>query len=166
MVLSDVDSGTELLNDNSNAGGLALSTSSDLVSFDVKSDSIHMDVTKTDLSESSAESSPPEPDSVVSQDGIRSPEDRAKQNFVYLPDLFSSIMAIDPCVNSNYHKVKPEADSWIKRVLHADERWAAKNTKADFAYLVALWAPYCDEEALRMMTDYNNWAFLFDDRTI
>lgn len=44
------------------------------------------------------------------------------------------------------------------RVLHADEKWAAKNTKADFAYLVALWAPYCDEEALRMMTDYNNWV--------
>ncbi|MCJ1268539.1 hypothetical protein MMC22_008427 [Lobaria immixta] len=73
-------------------------------------------------------------------------------------------MAIDPCVNSNYHKVKPEVDSWIKRVLHADEKWAAKNTKADFAHLVALWAPYCDEEALRMMTDYNNWAFLFDDQ--
>lgn len=130
MVLSDVDSGTELLNGNPNAEGLALSTSVDLVSFEDISDSIHVDMTKINLSESSAESSPPEADSDVSQDDTRSPQDRAMQNLVYVPDLFSSIMAIDPCMNPNYHMVKPKADSWIKRYTNPGLEWQRRTPLA------------------------------------
>lgn len=94
-------------------------------------------------------------------------------------------MAVDPVVNPHYHKVKPKADSWIQRyasidlgrwrmplqakveigkpdfeirVLQADDKWAARNTKVDLAYLASIWAPYCDEEALRMMVDWNHWV--------
>lgn len=44
------------------------------------------------------------------------------------------------------------------RLLQADAKWAAKNSKADFAYMAAIWAPSCDEEALRVIADWNSWV--------
>lgn len=41
------------------------------------------------------------------------PSEVLKSQVVFVPDLFSSIMAVEPVVNPNYHKVKPEADAWI-----------------------------------------------------
>ncbi|KAL3483007.1 Presilphiperfolan-8-beta-ol synthase [Aspergillus germanicus] len=87
-----------------------------------------------------------------------------KDRIVYVPDMFSSIMAVKPVVNVHYHEVKPKADSWISRVILADEKWASRNSKVDLCYLASIWAPYCDEEALRMMVDWNHWVFLFDDQ--
>lgn len=50
------------------------------------------------------------------------------------------------------------ADGNHKRVLSLDEKMAARNVKADFAYLSALWAPSADEEAYRMTVDWNHWV--------
>lgn len=44
------------------------------------------------------------------------------------------------------------------RLLQADDEWAARNSKADFAYMAAIWAPSCDEEALRLIIDWNTWV--------
>lgn len=44
-----------------------------------------------------------------------------------------------------------------------DEKTRKKNSSADFAYMVAIWSPEADAESLRMILDYNNWLFLFDD---
>ncbi len=38
----------------------------------------------------------------------------SKDQFVLVPDMFSSIMAAEPVVNANYFKVKPKGDSWIQ----------------------------------------------------
>ncbi|KAF9240966.1 hypothetical protein DTO012A7_160 [Penicillium roqueforti] len=46
----------------------------------------------------------------------------------------------------------------------ADKKWASRNTRVDLAYLASIWAPTCDQEALRMMIDWNHWVFLFDDQ--
>ncbi|OTA98480.1 hypothetical protein M426DRAFT_69724 [Hypoxylon sp. CI-4A] len=83
---------------------------------------------------------------------------------VRIPDLFSSIMASKPVVNPNYFKVKAEGDRWITRIAKMDEKARAKNTRVDLCYLVSIWAPDADEEALRMMLDWNHWVFLFDDQ--
>lgn len=115
MALSNTESGTELLNVNSGTGDRALSNLAGLDSFDVKSDSIHLDVTEVSLSQSSDESLPLESDSDIPQGGTISLQNGVTQKFVHVPDLFSSIMAIDPCVNPSYHTVKAKADSWIKR---------------------------------------------------
>jgi hypothetical protein len=40
-----------------------------------------------------------------------------KDRIVYVPDMFSSIMAVKPVVNVHYHEVKPKADSWISRCI-------------------------------------------------
>ncbi|KAI1127081.1 Presilphiperfolan-8-beta-ol synthase [Nemania abortiva] len=83
---------------------------------------------------------------------------------VRIPDLFASIMASRPLVNPNYFKVKPEGDRWISQIMNWDEKASARNAQADFCYLVSIWAPTADEEALRMMLDWSYWVFLFDDQ--
>ncbi|KAK4032622.1 isoprenoid synthase domain-containing protein [Parachaetomium inaequale] len=87
-----------------------------------------------------------------------------KDRIIIVPDLFSSIMAVDPVVNPNYFKVKPKGDAWIQWVMGKDKKWAERNTRVDLCYLASIWAPEADEEALRMMLDWNHWVFLFDDQ--
>lgn len=36
----------------------------------------------------------------------------AKSSSVNLPDMFCSIMSVEPLVNVHYEKIKPEADAW------------------------------------------------------
>lgn len=67
-------------------------------------------------------------------------------------------------MNPNYFKVKAEGDRWIARIMKMDEKTSAKNTRVDLCYLASIWAPDADEEALRMMLDWNHWVFLFDDQ--
>ncbi|KXJ85099.1 isoprenoid synthase domain-containing protein [Microdochium bolleyi] len=87
-----------------------------------------------------------------------------------IPDLFSSIMCIEPAINRNYAGVKKEADAWIEQILKQRKEWTSKNRKANFTFLASLWAADVDEEALKVRVDYNNWVicstyiFLFDDQ--
>ncbi|KAI0007135.1 isoprenoid synthase domain-containing protein [Xylariaceae sp. FL0662B] len=91
-------------------------------------------------------------------------QDLTQSFSVHLPDLFSSIMSVDPVVNPNYEKVKAEADNWISRVFNLTEEKARKNAQADFAYMNAIWAPKADDIALRVMIDWHHWVFAFDDQ--
>ncbi|KAI0206676.1 Presilphiperfolan-8-beta-ol synthase [Astrocystis sublimbata] len=83
---------------------------------------------------------------------------------VVVPDLFSSIMSSKPIVNPNYFKVKADGDRWITKIMHMDEKMSARNTRVDLCFLASIWAPDADEDALRMMLDWNHWVFLFDDQ--
>lgn len=40
---------------------------------------------------------------------------KADDKVVYIPDLFSSIMAVQPDVNINYEKARFKGDEWIKQ---------------------------------------------------
>ncbi len=46
----------------------------------------------------------------------------------------------------------------ISRLLRESDNWAARNSKVDLAYLASMWAPSCDEDALRMMVDWTHWV--------
>ncbi|KAK8134482.1 hypothetical protein PG984_006494 [Apiospora sp. TS-2023a] len=104
---------------------------------------------------------------------------------VVIPDLFTSILSVDPIQNPHYEGVKKEADIWIakyvvdpqafleykltvahrnNRTLGYDKGAAHRNSRADFTYLVSWWAPRCDAEALRTMVDWQHWAFPWDDQ--
>ncbi|KAI8624673.1 Presilphiperfolan-8-beta-ol synthase [Xylariaceae sp. FL1651] len=87
-----------------------------------------------------------------------------KSTSVNIPDMFSSIMSVEPLLNPHYEKVKVEADAWAAMVYKLDENKAKRNAKADFAYMNAIWAPDADEEAFRMMVDWHHWVFAFDDQ--
>jgi hypothetical protein len=61
-------------------------------------------------------SSPPTPTSSgsdITEDLNPHTESVSKTPFLYVPDMFSSIMAVDPVVNPHYSEVKPKADDWI-----------------------------------------------------
>jgi hypothetical protein len=49
----------------------------------------------------------------TSQGNHRVPERTINERTVQLPDLFSSLMAIKPAVNPNYHEVKAKGNSWV-----------------------------------------------------
>ncbi|KAF5515885.1 Presilphiperfolan-8-beta-ol synthase [Colletotrichum siamense] len=111
-------------------------------------------------------STPPESDDETISPNLSFKKGRfnSARKSVRIPDLCSSILSTEPVVNANYEKVKLEADNWIKEVFQFDETAAKKNVKADFALMCALSAPYADAEALRMMIDWHNWVFIFDDQ--
>ena len=79
----------------------------------------------------SSVSSPADSPPNTTQDTGMSPQYDGQIISVYLPDLFSSIMAVKPIVNPNYHEVKTKADSWITRYacLHHPLRWTQKLPK-------------------------------------
>ncbi|TGJ85574.1 hypothetical protein E0Z10_g3222 [Xylaria hypoxylon] len=87
-----------------------------------------------------------------------------KSSSVNIPDMFSSIMSVEPLINPHYEKIKPQADAWAAMIYNLDEKMARRNAKADFAYMNAIWAPHADEEAYRMMVDWHHWVFAFDDQ--
>ncbi|KAJ8133549.1 hypothetical protein O1611_g72 [Lasiodiplodia mahajangana] len=84
--------------------------------------------------------------------------------YVRIPDLFSSIMAQEPVENPNRSEVEAESDEWIREIMKMDEKAAAKHMRAQFCYISSLWTPTSDKEGLRLMTDWVNWVFLFDDQ--
>ncbi|KAM7200837.1 Presilphiperfolan-8-beta-ol synthase [Naviculisporaceae sp. PSN 640] len=84
--------------------------------------------------------------------------------FVYIPDMFTSIMSVEARVNPNYAKLKAERDAWIADAMNQDSTWAARNAKVDLAYLASAWAPDADEDLMRTIMDWNHWVFLFDDQ--
>ncbi|KAL8820954.1 MAG: hypothetical protein Q9191_007411 [Dirinaria sp. TL-2023a] len=67
-------------------------------------------------------------------------------------------MASEPFVNPNYFKVKTKGDAWIQRVMEKDEKWGQRNSRVDLCYMVCIWAPHADEDALRTMLDWNYWV--------
>ncbi|KAI1080884.1 isoprenoid synthase domain-containing protein [Whalleya microplaca] len=91
-------------------------------------------------------------------------QDLMTTSSIQLPDLFSSIMSIDPVVNPSYKKVKAEAEAWISMVFNLNEEQAQKNTEANFALMNAMWAPNAGDAALRVMIDWHHWVFAFDDQ--
>ncbi|KAF3809982.1 Presilphiperfolan-8-beta-ol synthase [Colletotrichum gloeosporioides] len=88
----------------------------------------------------------------------------ADAQYVRIPDCFSSIMSVEPAMNVNWERLKEEANAWIKDIYHLSDAQAKKHSRANFAFMNAMWIPYADEESFRVMLDWNNWVFAFDDQ--
>lgn len=82
---------------------------------------------------------------------------------IRLPDLFASIMSVQAQINPHYKQIKPDADAYMARTLRLTPKQAIGYAKADFTFLVSWWAPNADAEALRIMADWQHWAFPWDD---
>lgn len=67
------------------------------------------------------------------------------------------LASLQPQLNERSFPNEVQVDL-ANRVLQADDKWVARNSKADFAYMAAIWAPSCDEEALRLIIDWNHWV--------
>ncbi|KAJ0359945.1 hypothetical protein COL26b_014216 [Colletotrichum chrysophilum] len=88
----------------------------------------------------------------------------ADAQYVRIPDCFSSIMSVEPAMNVNWERLKEEANAWIKDIYHLSDAQAKKHSRANFAFMNAMWIPYADEESFRVMLDWNNWEIVeFDE---
>jgi hypothetical protein len=50
--------------------------------------------------------------------------------------------------------------------MKMDEKTSQKNSRVDLCYLASIWAPNADEEALRMMLDWNHWVSRSSSRLV
>ncbi|ETR98646.1 terpenoid synthase [Trichoderma reesei RUT C-30] len=94
---------------------------------------------------------------------LQSPKQADRQLQVVIPDLFSSIMAVEPTINPHYKDVKAEADAWFKSLLQLKGKAEATFNKTDFGFAAAVWAPSADKDRFRTAVDWANWIFYFDD---
>ncbi|KAL8970703.1 MAG: hypothetical protein Q9183_001390 [Haloplaca sp. 2 TL-2023] len=125
-------------------------------SSDSASDSVNSVMSAPEWKSSVSSTDTPSRD--VARNRMKELQGTPNAHTVIVPDMFASIMAVRPVVNPYYHDVKPKADAWITKIIQADEKWDAKNRKVDLCYLASIWASSCDEEALRMMVDWNHWV--------
>ncbi|KAM0351069.1 hypothetical protein ACHAPU_002850 [Fusarium lateritium] len=91
-------------------------------------------------------------------------QEPSQDEILMLPDLFCSLMSVPARQNPHYASVKADADEWIASVIKADAKWISRNKRVDFTFLASIWAPECSAFALRTSSDWNSWAFLFDDQ--
>ena len=66
------------------------------------------------LSERTLDSGSSSPPSDITHETAPESYDGKEDKTLVIPDLFSSIMAIDPVVNPNYFKVKAKGDAWFQ----------------------------------------------------
>lgn len=83
---------------------------------------------------------------------------------VTLPDLFTSVAAppvrLNPLWNSDIPK---EADEWAKNSMKPDDRAFVRHRKAQLPLLAAGFAHEADSHGYRIICEFIEWVFYFDD---
>ena len=82
---------------------------------------------------------------------------------VSMPDLFTSFLASAPLVNPHYSSVREESEKWLASQWQCDPKAQAKIKAIDFSYFCAVLAPHANYERFRLICDWGNWIFPFDD---
>ncbi|OJZ82180.1 hypothetical protein ASPFODRAFT_701161 [Aspergillus luchuensis CBS 106.47] len=82
---------------------------------------------------------------------------------VKLPPLFVNFAARKAPINQHYQALREESEQWLIKTCKFDTNMASFVHKTDFGYFVAIVAPDAEEDELRIMFDWGNWVFPFDD---
>jgi hypothetical protein len=82
---------------------------------------------------------------------------------VLMPDLFTSFLASAPLINPHYSSVREESEEWLASNWQCDQKAQAKIKAIDFSYFCAILAPHANSERFRLICDWGNWIFPFDD---
>ncbi|GAB7336391.1 hypothetical protein MBLNU13_g09114t2 [Cladosporium sp. NU13] len=82
---------------------------------------------------------------------------------VLIPNLFTSFLASAPLVNPHYSSVREESEKWLASKWQCDQRAQDKIKAIDFSYFCAILAPHANYERFRLICDWGNWIFPFDD---
>ncbi|QKX53798.1 uncharacterized protein TRUGW13939_00878 [Talaromyces rugulosus] len=98
-----------------------------------------------------------------SSDSIGYHETNDKEVTVKLPDLFHSFLKDPPVLNPHYEEIGKESEKWLSRFCSLAPAMQKKIKKCDFSYFVAIAAPYAPATKFRIMCDWGNWVFPFDD---
>jgi hypothetical protein len=88
--------------------------------------------------------------------------DTARQ-IVVIPNLFTSFLATPPYPNPHYGSVRAESEQWLANSWQCDYKAQKKISAIDFSYFCAILAPKADHDRFRLICDWGNWVFPFDD---
>ncbi|KAH8164929.1 hypothetical protein CIB48_g3318 [Xylaria polymorpha] len=90
------------------------------------------------------------------------PEDDRRVT-ISLPDLFQGFLVGDPLVNSHYDIVRVESEKWLQADMSLSPGKYKRVRYCDFSYFCAVLVPHASQEKLKIVCDWGNWVFLFDD---
>ncbi|KAI0460034.1 terpene synthase metal binding domain-containing protein [Xylaria acuta] len=82
---------------------------------------------------------------------------------VSLPDMFKGFLVGNPVVNPYYEVVRIESEDWLRRTMSLSSKQHGRVHYCDFSYFCAVLVPYASQEKLKIVSDWGNWVFLFDD---
>ncbi|KAK2600054.1 hypothetical protein QQS21_005218 [Conoideocrella luteorostrata] len=82
---------------------------------------------------------------------------------IRLPDLFQVFLKQKPKLNPSYQFTKRESEQWLGRICALSTGTQQKIENCDFAYFCAIAAPYASRKKFRILCDWGNWVFPFDD---
>ncbi|KAK0105527.1 hypothetical protein ONS95_004113 [Cadophora gregata] len=83
---------------------------------------------------------------------------------VLIPDIFESFMSREPTPNIHYDEAGEESLLWTIKTCRYNKSEADRMRRGDFAYFAAVTVPDVDKEGLKVVTDWLNWVFVFDDQ--
>ncbi|KAL2062541.1 hypothetical protein VTL71DRAFT_6807 [Oculimacula yallundae] len=83
---------------------------------------------------------------------------------VLIPDLFESFMSRKPETNVHYDEAGEESLQWTIMSCKYNEKEADRMRGGDFAYFAAVTVPDVDRERMKIVADWLNWVFVFDDQ--
>ncbi|KAI3339675.1 terpene synthase metal binding domain-containing protein [Ustulina deusta] len=87
----------------------------------------------------------------------------ARRVTISLPDMFKSFLVREPVVNRHYEAVRPESEEWLRSIMSLTPKQHRRVNLCDFSYFCTVLVPYCPRDKLRVVSDWGNWVFLFDD---
>jgi hypothetical protein len=82
---------------------------------------------------------------------------------VVIPDLFTSFLATPPSINPHYRSARKESEQWLARSWQCDLKARKRLNGIDASYFCAILAPKADHDRFRLICDWTNWVFPFDD---
>ncbi|KAI1172830.1 terpene synthase metal binding domain-containing protein [Nemania sp. FL0916] len=87
----------------------------------------------------------------------------AQRVTIRFPDLFKGFLVNDPLVNTGYEAIRPESENWIKNAMSLPPQQHKRVQDGDFTYFSAIMLPKAYPEKLKIVSDWGNWIFIFDD---
>ncbi|KAE8148096.1 isoprenoid synthase domain-containing protein [Aspergillus avenaceus] len=82
---------------------------------------------------------------------------------IRIPDLFVSFLCQEPKPHPSHEKVKKASEDWFADVLHLSKTQRSKHWDYDLPYFVSVWMKHASEESYKIVSDWDNWVFCFDD---
>ncbi|KAK5989399.1 Sesquiterpene cyclase BOT2 [Cladobotryum mycophilum] len=82
---------------------------------------------------------------------------------VLLPDMFKSFLRDEPRLHPDYAAVKASSEDWVIKFCSLSPRATKKVRQCDFTYYCAVVYADAPLEKFRVVSDWGNWVFPFDD---
>ncbi|SCV58194.1 uncharacterized protein FFB14_15497 [Fusarium fujikuroi] len=100
-------------------------------------------------------------DDMELQSGERDPEQLYVS--IVIPDLFKGFVVRDPPLNIYYKDTKKASEQWLSSACDLLPEMCEKAKMVDASYFCGIMAPEASTSDFRILCDWANWVFPFDD---